>query len=126
MSITPFYAAVLALLLVVLSVRTLRVRRRLRIPVGDGGNPEMLRAMRVHANFIEYVPISLLLIFMLELGGGWGWLVHALCLALVGGRVVHAYGYGQAAEDFRFRVAGMSLTFTALAGAAIALLVLYV
>jgi len=62
MHIVPLYAALLALIFVALSVRTLRMRRRLRIAVGDGGDTALLRAMRVHANFAEYVPLSLLLI----------------------------------------------------------------
>ena len=39
MPVTSFYAALLALLFVALSVRTLRLRRRLRIAIGDAGNP---------------------------------------------------------------------------------------
>ena len=70
MNITPFYAAILALLFFALSVRTLRLRRKLQIVIGDAGNPHMLRAMRVHANFAEYAPFTLLLAFMLELQGG--------------------------------------------------------
>ena len=52
-------------------------------------NPEMLRAMRVHANFVEYVPITLLLIFMLEMQGGSAFVTNLLCLVLLAGRVVH-------------------------------------
>jgi len=126
MNITPFYAALLALVFVGLSVRTLLLRRNLQIAVGDQGNPEMLRAMRVHANFAEYVPFTLLLIFMLEIQGTYAALVHLLCLSLLVGRLVHAYGVSKAAEDFRFRVAGMAMTFAALVGAAVCLLVVYV
>lgn len=64
MNTLPLYAALLALIFVFLSVRTLRLRRTLQIGIGDGGNTEMLRAMRVHSNFSEYVPISLILIFL--------------------------------------------------------------
>ena len=56
--ITGMYAGILALFLVALSVRTLRTRRRNQIAVGDGGNSEMLRAMRVHGNFAEYAPLA--------------------------------------------------------------------
>ncbi len=45
---TPFYAALLGLLFFALSVRTLRLRRKLRIDMGDGGNEQLLRAVRVH------------------------------------------------------------------------------
>lgn len=120
---TPIYAALLALFFVALSVRTLRMRRKLGIAVGDGGNEQMLRTMRVHANFAEYAPLTLLLIFMLELSGGRTILVHALCLCLFFGRVVNSLGMSKLAENYRYRVSGMAMTFTALGGAAAAVIV---
>ena len=125
MYVTPLYAALLGLLFVALSVRALLMRRRLRIAVGDGGNKQMLRAMRVHANFAEYVPISLLLIFMFEVAGAPRALLHALCVCLVLGRLSHAFGVANVAEDYRYRVFGMTMTFTALLGGAGGLLVMY-
>lgn len=122
MLVTALYAAVLALLFFGLSVRTLRLRRRLRIPVGDGGNEAMLRAMRVHANFAEYVPISLLLIFLLEAVVAAAWPIHVLGLCLLLGRCAHAYGVRAPREDYRYRVFGMTMTFVALVGAALGLL----
>ena len=60
MPITAPCAALLGLLLVALSIRTLRLRHTLRIAVGDAGNPRMLRAVRVHSNFAQYIPLALL------------------------------------------------------------------
>jgi len=122
MPVTPLYAGLLGLLFLALSIRTIGVRRRLRIAVGDGGKEEMLRAMRVHANFAEYVPFAVVLLFLLETQGAPLVLVHALCAALVVGRLVHAHGVSRMRENLRYRVFGMALTFTALAGAAIGLL----
>ena len=122
MYITPVYAAFLALLFFALSVRTLRLRRILRISVGDANNPHMLRAMRVHSNFAEYTPYALLLIFMLELSGGFIWLVHGLCICLIFGRLSHAFGVSKISENYRYRVFGMAMTFTALVGAAACLI----
>jgi hypothetical protein len=118
MPITSFYAALLALLFVALSVRTLRLRRHLRIAIGDAGNPQMLRAMRVHSNFAEYVPLSLIMLLLLEMQGPAAWLVHGLGLCLLCGRISHAYGVSQPKETFRFRIAGMALTFATLVAAA--------
>ena len=125
MLITPAYAAIFAALFFMLSVRTLRLRRALRIPVGDAGNLQMLRAIRVHSNFAEYVPLTLLLIFMLESLGAARALIHAPCLALLCGRLCHAYGVSQLSEKFGYRVAGMALTFTALMGTALFVLMTY-
>ena len=122
MYVTPLYAAVLALMFIALSVRTLRLRRQLRIAVGDKGDQQMLRAMRVHANFAEYVPLTLLLMFMFETRSGTSVLTHALCVCLIVGRFAHAYGVGRVDEDYRYRVFGMSMTFTALAVSALGIL----
>ena|SRR5688572_26941939 len=122
--VTPFYAAALGLLFFALSVRTLRLRRELKIGIGDAGNETMLRAIRVHANFAEYVPLTLLLAALLELSGAPSVLVHAVGACLLTGRIAHAYGVSKLSENFRYRVLGMALTFTALVGGALALLVL--
>lgn len=108
----PVYAALLALLFVALSIRTLRLRRRLRIAVGDGGNKTMLRAIRVHGNFSEYTPFALLLIMACESSKAPYLLVHALGITLLAGRIVHAFGLSREAEPFALRVTGMVLTFT--------------
>lgn len=122
MTVTPLYAAVLALMFVALSVRTLRLRRQLHIAVGDKGDEQMLRAMRVHANFAEYVPLSLLLVYMFEARSGTSVLIHALCICLIVGRFSHAYGVSRLDEDYRYRVFGMSMTFTALVVSAVGIL----
>ncbi len=123
MHIVPLYAALLALLFVTLSVRTLRMRRRLQVAVGDGGSTEMLRAMRAHSNFAEYVPLALLLFFLAEQGGAGAVYLHGLCLSLLLGRLLHAYGVSQVDERYQFRVIGMVLTLTPLTAAAVGLLV---
>ena len=59
MQITFVYAAIFGLLFVALSVRALRMRVKLGITIGDAGNQQMLRAIRVHSNFAEYVHLAL-------------------------------------------------------------------
>lgn len=122
LDVTPIYAALLALLFVFLSLRTIRLRRRHRVALGDGENPELRRAMRAHANFAEYVPFALLLVYFVERDGAHLALVHALGLALLAGRLLHAWGVSQPREDFRFRVTGMVLSFGVLLTAALLLL----
>lgn len=123
MHILPFYAALLALLFLFLSIHTIRLRRKLRIGVGDGGNALMLRAMRVHANFAEYVPFTLLLIGMLELSGAHQWIIHLLGTTLCISRCLHAYGVSQAKENYRFRISGMMLSFAVIGGCAVLLFI---
>ncbi|CAJ1833947.1 MAPEG family protein [Aeromonas veronii] len=78
MTILPVYAALLALLFVLLSIRTIRTRHSRKVALGHGDDPAMLRAMRVHANFAEYVPLALLLIYFVETSNQTPWLIHLL------------------------------------------------
>jgi uncharacterized membrane protein YecN with MAPEG domain len=119
MRITALYAALLAPLFVLLALRVIAVRRRARVAVGDGGDTELQRRMRVQANFAEYVPFALLLLALAEGLGSAPALIHVLGLALLGGRLSHAWGMSQAQEVFGFRVAGMIATFTVIAAAAL-------
>jgi hypothetical protein len=120
--IWPIYAAFLGIVFVLLSVRTLRLRRRLQVAVGDGGNALMLRGMRVHGNFAEYVPLGLLLIAGAEVLSAPAVLVHGLGIVLLVGRLVHAFGVSQEVEVFAYRVSGMALTFTCYLVAAAAII----
>ena len=67
---TPLYAALLALLFVVLSGRVIKQRLKHQVGLGDGGQPALVRAIRVHGNFIENVPLALLLLLMYEMMNG--------------------------------------------------------
>jgi uncharacterized membrane protein YecN with MAPEG domain len=114
MLFTPVYAAILGLGFVGLSFLTLRLRRQNKIALGDGGNPQLLRAIRVHSNFAEYVPIALILIYMTESIGAPIYLIHFLGISLLIGRLSHAWGVSQENENFKFRVFGMIATFNTI------------
>lgn len=120
--VTAIYAAILGLLFVALSIRTIRMRRAYQIALGYGEVPELVRTARVHANFAEYVPLSLLLLYFLELGAAPDGLLHALGLILLLGRGMHAYGVSQIDEDYRFRVIGISATFAVIVTTSLAIL----
>ena len=124
MPITALYASALTLLYLVLSFRTIGARRAARIEIGDGSDRELLRRIRVHANFAEYVPFALVLMGLAEsllLGGA---VLHAIGSVLLLGRIAHAYGLSQTPHIMQLRVLGMVATFTAIIGAAAACLVL--
>ncbi|WP_340150088.1 MAPEG family protein [uncultured Sneathiella sp.] len=113
-TITPIFAALLALIFVLLSIRTVRMRWKTRISMGDEGNVEMQRAIRAHANFIEYVPITLLLMLFLEMRAVSIYGVIAIGVLLFVGRCLHAIALSGKKMNFKFRASGMILTFTAL------------
>ena len=123
--ITSFYAAILAMFFIAMSIQTLKLRRELKIAVGDNQDVQMLRQMRSHANFNEYVPISIVLIYFFELLQAPVFLVHGLAIMLILGRALHAYGIQQTRENYRFRIAGMALTFTSLGTAALGVLFIH-
>jgi hypothetical protein len=123
---TPLYAAIIGLVFVILSVRTLLLRRRLGIAIGTGEDPELTRAMRVHSNFAEYVPLALILFYFLEVETDADLWIHVLCVSLIVGRLLHAYGVSQVEENYRFRVAGMILTLGSIISASTRLIVSYV
>ncbi|MBX9684083.1 MAG: MAPEG family protein [Hyphomicrobium sp.] len=114
MPITALYAALLTPLLIFLSVRVIKARRGASVAIGDGGNPALMRAMRVQANFTEYVPLALILMALAESLQSPALALHALGVALVVGRSIHAYGVSQVSETINIRVAGMVTTFTVL------------
>ena len=125
MPITPIYAAILALIYFVLSLKVIKFRRGYRIAYGYANKKDMQKAIRAHANFSEYVPITLLLIWFVEVLTHSVLAVHVLGGLLVIGRVVHAFGLGQVKENFRLRVFGMLLTFIAMLGCSIRIIWYY-
>ena len=67
--VTVLYAGINGLIILVLALNVVRLRRNTRVGLGDGGNDDMLRACRMHANATEYVPIVLILMGLLA----WSW-----------------------------------------------------
>ena len=122
---TALYAALLALMFVVLSIKVIGKRRQFQIGIGTNGEALLERAVRVHANFAEYVPLALVLMFLAEYSGLAPLYLHILGLTLLLGRLSHAYGVQQLKEPLKFRVFGMLLTFSVLLLSAIAILLLY-
>lgn len=118
MLITPLYAGLLAILFLALSARV--VQKRTNVSLGDGGDPELLRRIRGHANFAEYVPLILLMMAMLEYGGATpAWLLHLLGVTLVVARVLHGIALSFTAKWKFGRFYGTLLTFVVLLVAAL-------
>jgi len=114
MVVTPLYAGLLAFFFLVLSWRVIQFRQR-GISLGDGGDPKMLRLIRGHANFAEYVPLILVMMGFLEIGHTSVYMLHALGLALLVSRFLHGYALSFT-DRFRFgRSWGAGLTFAVLA-----------
>jgi uncharacterized protein len=122
-AITGYYAALLALLLLALSIRVIQARLAGRVALGMGNDDRrLLRASRAQGNFVEYVPIILVMLLVLEMGGAAPWLLHLLGSMTLAGRIAHGLAISREPENLRLRQLGMGLTFTALIVAAVALL----
>ena len=114
MAITALYAGALGLFFVMLAIRVIGLRRSAKVGLGDGGNAVLLRAIRVHGNFAEYAPFSLLLMALSEGLGAPALLLHIAGSVLLAGRVIHAIGVSRAPEIPLCRIVGMAATFTTI------------
>jgi uncharacterized protein len=125
MYVVSLYSGIFGLLFVALSARTVLLRRQFGITIGNEDKPLLARASRVHGNFAEYVPLSLFLIYLLETQTSSHLWIYLLCIALLTGRIVHAFGVSQVQEKLKYRIVGMSLTFTVIIYASIRLTIGY-
>ncbi len=119
--VTGATTAVCALLIVFLGLRVSRLRLQHKIALGDGGNPELLRAIRVHANTVEFVPVFLLLSLCYELYAGASALLFGLDALFVVARLTFALGLSRRAVHSARKI-GATLTY--LSTALLALLLL--
>jgi uncharacterized membrane protein YecN with MAPEG domain len=113
MFVTPLYAGILTIWFVVLSMRVVNIRHR-GIGFGDNGDTEITRVIRAQANFAEYVPLALLMMGFLEASRYSIYLLHALAIMLVIGRVFHGFAlsFGLGRKFGRF--VGAAITFVVL------------
>ena len=124
-SITAGYLGVLALLYLVLSIQVVRLRRRHKVGLGDGGNEALRCAVRAHGHFAEYVPLIALMVALLEMSGLGVLKVHMLMGLLLLSRVLHPLGIYAKPFSLQFRVGrigGMVLTIAVLVTSALLIL----
>lgn len=129
--ITPIYTALLALMLVGLSVHVIRGRRVMSIGLGDFDNIEMMRRIRAQANFAEYTPIFLILLGFAEYNRLPHWAVNLIAIFFLAGRVMHAYSLlrtesytdGKLISKPLWRIRGMICTLTSLVVLSLILLI---
>jgi uncharacterized membrane protein YecN with MAPEG domain len=76
-----------------LSIPCGQVRGKTGITIGDGGNQDLIIAMRRQANFVEFAPLVLILIGLLEMNGVSGMAIHALGGGFFAARLCHAFGF---------------------------------
>ncbi|MCB4861742.1 MAPEG family protein [Sphingobium sp. PNB] len=119
--ITLTLAAACALLNMWLGIRCARIRISDHVLHGDGGSALLAKRMRAHANFIEYVPVTLILFGLVELAAGASIWLWGAALALVLARIAHGFGM-DAEKPTVWRGAGALLTWAVMVGMAVAAL----
>ena len=123
---TALYAGLLGLVALGVAFSAGRIRGKLNISVGDGGNPDLLCAMRRHANFAEWVPLALILIALLELNAVSTRAIHILGASLVIARILHAVGLRPDTMKSLARLIGATVTALVTLIASVWLVILYI
>lgn len=118
-AITALYAAILAIVVIALAINVTMHRIKLRVALGDGGNPIMLRMIRVHANAAEYVPLAIGLMLAYELNSGSHIALHVIGIALIAGRILQSWNMWSTEVPGFGRRSGQSLTWLSIIALAV-------
>jgi uncharacterized protein len=110
------YAGLLGLLLIALSANVVLARRRYRVRLGVGTEDGMQQAVRVQANFSEYVPLAVVLLVLAEVTGMPLAAVHVAGLLLVTSRLLHAWGLSHSPGRTFGRFYGTAGTWIVITG----------
>lgn len=122
--VTTLYAGLNGLIALTLATLVIRQRQRTGTVLGAGGDAALEQAIRAHGNFVEYVPLILVLMLLLELGGVSAPWLHGMGIALTAARVLHGWGLARSRNRSFGRAAGFTVTWLILAAAAAAAVVL--
>lgn len=111
MHITGIYVAFATLLVLLLAGRVSMRRGAAKVGLGDGGDADLLRRIRAHANALENLPLALLLLLMLELNQTQPLWLHVFGCVLIVGRILHAIGLSRSSKESVGRFVGTVLTW---------------
>lgn len=117
-----FYAAINALLMLVLGMLVVRARVKTRTEIGDSADPAMMGPLRAHANNTEYVPMAIILMVLLYSLNANVYVIHAAGATLTLGRIAHAVGLSRSVGTSAPRFIGMVLTWLSYIIAIVAVL----
>jgi uncharacterized membrane protein YecN with MAPEG domain len=92
LGITALYALVLTLIGSYLAFRAGSMRGKTGISIWYGDNQQLALEMRRHGNFVEFVPLTLILMGIVELNGISPWVLHAAGSLTVVARILHPMG----------------------------------
>ncbi|MFD2166396.1 MAPEG family protein [Thalassotalea euphylliae] len=109
--ITALYASILAILFVALAFNVIRFRFKYKVGLGAGEHSELDKAIRIHGNFAEYMPLAMLLMAGAELSNVDDAWLHIAGITFVVGRLLHTVGLTKTKGTSMPRFIGMISTF---------------
>jgi uncharacterized membrane protein YecN with MAPEG domain len=112
--ITSVYAAVLGLVAILLSFQVIQMRTQTKVSLLDGDNNALRERIRRHGNFIEYVPLALILMACAEAGRATFTWLHAIGGILLISRLIHPFGIKHDNASAPARIIGASGTQIAM------------
>ncbi|MEM7302802.1 MAG: MAPEG family protein [Pseudomonadota bacterium] len=112
--LTGLYAAILTLMMIGLAAHVIILRGKSGISLMQGDSLALAERMRRHGNFIETVPVALILMGISELQGLSSFWLHAMGGALVAGRAIHPFGIHHDQPANPARIIGFVLTMVAM------------
>ena len=104
--------AILLFVFIALSINAAFTRRKSGLAVGEGDNETLLRAVRAHGNFVEYTPMFLISLFLIDHVSKNCEYILVIGSGFVLGRISHATS--MFLKKGILRITGMFLTFTTL------------
>jgi len=110
-ALTGLYGGLLVLLLLVLAGRVTLLRTKLHIGTGHGNDPELARAIRVHANAVEWILPMLVVFLVAELDGASRMFLHVCGVTFLVSRIAHAVALSRTTKESRGRFWGMAGTW---------------
>ncbi len=119
MEVTLLFAAILSAFMIVLAVRVLDLRgspvtKSFHKPGRVIDPLELERAIRGHGNLIEYAPLFLILMLLLELTGASETFLYICGTVFTVGRFMHGIAFSFMKKNGLLRIGGMTLTFLSL------------
>ena len=92
--ITALYAGIMMIFALALSfyAGSFRGISGISVLFGEPANMELAERIRIHQNFLEYVPMAVILMGTIELNGGNTTFLHVFGVVLIISRIAHAIG----------------------------------
>ena len=126
--VTSFYAVILSVIFIKLTLDVINFRHEEKIPYGTmGGSENLHRAVAAQLNFAINSLWVLILVFLANYAGVFAFFLHLIMIAFVASRLLHAYSlkiYEQKTGSFGLRRLAMLGTFFCIG--ALSLINLYV